>query len=66
MNDALVPVTLTPNFFYTKLFFRFKLEETKDKFKKVFEDCQDELRKKETPLKDTPAKSNAEKVNKLL
>ena len=47
-----------------KLFFRFKLEETKDEFKKVFEDCQEVLRKKGTPLKDTPAKSNAEKVNK--
>jgi hypothetical protein len=42
---------------------RFKLEETRDEFKKVFEQCQEELRLKGTPQKtDTPVKE-AEKVN---
>jgi hypothetical protein len=41
---------------------RFKLEETRDEFKKVFEQCQEELRLKGTPQKtDTPVKE-AEKV----
>ena len=43
---------------------RFKLEETRDEFKKIFEQCQEELRKKGTPVKsDTPAASDAEKVS---
>lgn len=42
---------------------RFKLEETRDEFKKIFEQCQEELRKKGTPVKsDTPATTDAEKV----
>ena len=43
---------------------RFKLEETRDEFKKIFEQCQEELRKKGTPVKsDTPATSETEKVS---
>jgi len=43
---------------------RFKLEETRDEFKKIFEQCQEELKKKGTPVKsDTPATTGAEKVS---
>lgn len=40
---------------------KFKLEETKDEFKKVFESCQEELRKRPTPQKNEAPKE-AEKV----
>lgn len=40
---------------------RFKLEETRDEFKKVFEKCQEELKQRPTPTK-AEAPKEAEKV----
>ena len=45
---------------------RFKLEETRDEFKKVFEQCQEELKKKPTPQKDAQTPKETEKVNTTL
>jgi RanBP1 domain len=38
---------------------RFKLEETRDEFKKIFEECQEELKKRPTPQKTEEAEKVA-------